>query len=296
MIPLITGQAVAFWIFAVLAVAGALGMITCRKPVHSALCLAGMMVSLACIYAALDAPFLFVSQIIVYTGAVMMLFLFTMMIVGVDTTDSMIETIKGHRVASFLIAAGFGVMLVIGVVQGAVGGAAAGLEQANGAGNVQGIARIVFGPFLYPFLATSALIMIATMAAIVLSHGERLTPKQGQIERARARNEAFMATGADPGPMPAPGTYARKNSIDQPALLPDGSVAASSISPTLNVRGVAVVSNDGLRSAHRAAITRFVEDRDAIIGTNTAQAVAEELDDLAQVADDQLTTTGEGEQ
>lgn len=293
MIPLLTGQTIVFWLFGVLAVAGALGMVAFRKPVHSALSLVGMMVSLACIYASLDAPFLFVSQIIVYTGAVMMLFLFTMMIIGVDTTDSMIETIKGHRFVSFLVAAVFGVLLILGVAQGAVGGQFVGLEQANADGNVEGIAQIVFGPFLYPFLITSALIMVATIAAIVLSHGERLAPRKGQIERARARTTAFGTDGADPGPKPAPGTYARNNSIAYPALLPDGSIAEDSVSPTLDVRGSAIVTNDGLRSAHRAAITRFVEERDALTGGAAAAAVAAELDDSP--AGDQLDTTHEQE-
>ena len=65
---------------------------------HSALCLAAVMISLAVQYAAQDAPFLFVVQIIVYTGAILMLFLFVLMLVGVDTADSLVETIKGQRV------------------------------------------------------------------------------------------------------------------------------------------------------------------------------------------------------
>ena len=117
MIPLITGQVVAFWIFAPLSIAGALGMVIARKPVHSAISLAGMMVALGCLYASLDAPFLFVAQIIVYTGAIMMLFLFTMMIVGVDTTDSLIETLRGQRVAAAIFVFALG-----GSAAAAVGG------------------------------------------------------------------------------------------------------------------------------------------------------------------------------
>ncbi|NLH70474.1 MAG: NADH-quinone oxidoreductase subunit J, partial [Brooklawnia sp.] len=112
MIPLITAQTVAFWVFAPLAVAGGLGMVLSRKPVHSALSLAGMMVALGCLYASLDAPFLFVAQIIVYTGAVMMLFIFTMMIVGVDSVDSLVETIRGQRVASTIAVGALAVLLI----------------------------------------------------------------------------------------------------------------------------------------------------------------------------------------
>ena len=87
---------------------GALGMILARKPVHSALCLAAVMISLAVQYAAQDAPFLFAVQIIVYTGAILMLFLFVLMLVGVDSADSMVETIKGQRPLAVLAGLGFG--------------------------------------------------------------------------------------------------------------------------------------------------------------------------------------------
>lgn len=128
MIPLITAQTVAFCIFAPLAVAGALGMVLSRKPVHLALSLAGMMVALGCLYASLDAPFLFVAQIIVYTGAVMMLFIFTMMIVGVDSVDSLVETIWASewRPRSLSLA----VLLIVALSQGFVT-ASQGLEGAN---------------------------------------------------------------------------------------------------------------------------------------------------------------------
>ena len=76
LIPLVTGATVAFWMLAPVMILGALGMIAARKPVHSALCLAAVMISLAVQYAALEAPFLFAVQIIVYTGAILMLFLF----------------------------------------------------------------------------------------------------------------------------------------------------------------------------------------------------------------------------
>ncbi len=278
MIPLITAQQVAFWVFAPLAVAGALGMVLSRKPVHSALSLAGMMVALGCLYASLDAPFLFVAQIIVYTGAVMMLFLFTMMIVGVDTTDSLVETIRGQRVAAGIFVFALAALLVVAVGQGIVT-AATGLEVANGQGNAQGVAQLVFGPFVFAFEVTAALLLTAAVAAIVLAHGEPLKKRQTQPDRMRQRTREFAEYGKDPGPLPSPGVYARNNSIEYPALLPDGSVAKNSISPTLAVRGVAVVDNDGLRAAHRAAITKFVSVTDESRGTDVATQIAAQLDD-----------------
>src|SRR5829696_2600008 len=95
-------------------VLGALGMILARKPVHSALCLAVQ-------YAAQGAPFLFAVQIIVYTGAILMLFLFVLMLVGVDAADSLVETIKGQRPLAGLAAVGFGALLVLAIGNAIVG-------------------------------------------------------------------------------------------------------------------------------------------------------------------------------
>src|ERR671917_2454968 len=115
LLPLVTGAEVAFWLLAPVMVLGALGMILARKPVHSALCLATVMISLAVQYAAQDAPFLFAVQIIVYTGAILMLFLFVLMLVGVDAADSLVETIKGQRPLAILAGLGFGALLVFAV-------------------------------------------------------------------------------------------------------------------------------------------------------------------------------------
>lgn len=97
------GEAIVFWVSGTLAVIGALGMVISKKAVHSALFIALTMINLAILYVANAAPFLGMVQIIVYTGAVMMLFLFVLMVVGVDSSDSLIETIKGQRVAAFLL-------------------------------------------------------------------------------------------------------------------------------------------------------------------------------------------------
>ena len=107
-----TGEAAVFWVCAVLAVLGALGMLFSRKAVHSALFLAMTMVNLAILYVSLQAPFLGMVQIIVYTGAIMMLFLFVLMVVGVDSSDSLVETVKGQRPAAILFGLGFAVLLI----------------------------------------------------------------------------------------------------------------------------------------------------------------------------------------
>ena len=95
-----TGEAVAFWILGSLAVIGALGMVLARNAVHSALWLVVTMLCLGFLYVVNAAPFLGAVQIIVYTGAIMMLFLFVLMLVGRDASDSLIETLRGQRVAA----------------------------------------------------------------------------------------------------------------------------------------------------------------------------------------------------
>ncbi len=98
-----TGEAITFWVLGPLSAVAALMMVLSRNTVHAALFLAAVMLSLAGLYAAQDAPFLAAAQVIVYTGAVLMLFLFVLMLVGVDSSDSLVETLRGQRVAALLV-------------------------------------------------------------------------------------------------------------------------------------------------------------------------------------------------
>jgi NADH-quinone oxidoreductase subunit J len=245
LIPLVTGAAVAFWMLAPVMILAALGMILARKPVHSALCLAAVMISLAVQYAALDAPFLFVVQIIVYTGAILMLFLFVLMLVGVDIAESLVETIKGQRPLALLAGLGFGSLLVF-AVGNAIVGPTIGLSDANSAngGNVQGIAALLFERYVFAFEATSALLITAAVGAMVLAHRERLSKRRTQADLAALRMQRYAETGQHPGPLPTPGVLARHNAVDTPALLPDGSVSELSVSAALKARGAVLDSRD----------------------------------------------------
>ncbi|HMR50086.1 MAG TPA: NADH-quinone oxidoreductase subunit J [Arachnia sp.] len=257
LIPLVTAADVAFWVMAPVIVFCALALLISRKPVHSAIAMAGVMVGLAVLYAAQDAPFLFVIQIIVYTGAILMLFLFVVMLIGVDATDSVVETIKGHRVPAVLSAVGVGVLLIAAVGQLAVLGEPVGLAEANAAqdGNIPSIAAMLFTDYVLTFEISGALIIVAAVGAMVLAHGEKLKEKKTQTDLAAERTEAYAERGEHPGPLPASGVFARHNAIHVPALLPDGSVAEKSLSQTLVARGV-VVDVDELRapttSTHKA--------------------------------------------
>lgn len=248
LIPLVTAQEVAFWFLAPITVLAAVGMVLSRRPVHSALSLAVVMICLAMSYASLDAPFLFVTQIIVYTGAILMLFLFVMMLVGVDTTDSMVETIRGQRIAAGVFVFGFA-MLIIGAVGAGVNGSAVGLGEATSklGGNVPSLAELIFTRYFYIFEGTAVLLITAAIAAMVLAHGERLRPRPSQRMQVADRMKAYATQGVTPGPRPGPGLFARDNSIDAPGLLPDGTPAPDSLSTALVERG-AVVDADELKA------------------------------------------------
>ena len=226
----------AFWVLAPIMVLAALGILFVRKAVHAALLLAVVMISLAVLYAVLEAPFLFAVQIIVYTGAILMLFLFVLMLVGVDASDSVVETIKGPRALAWLTGLAFVVVMVVGLTQ-LTFGTAVGLDDANKGGNVQALANLLFSRYVFIFEATSALLITAAVGAMVLAHRERLTPRRTQADIAADRVRAYAESGAHLGPLPPPGVYARHNAVDTPALLPDGSPAPASVSRVLAARG-----------------------------------------------------------
>lgn len=226
-----SGEPFFFWLLAIVSVLAALGMIFMRKAVHSALLLATVMLCLAALYAIQNAPFLAFVQVIVYTGAVLMLFLFVLMLVGVSSTDSLVETIRGQRFWAVIAAIGFLVLLTVGVGNAALGGSA-GLTQANSEGNVIGLARLLFSKYVFAFEATSALLITAALGAMVLAHRERTEPKPTQKDLSRQR----FLSGSHPGPLPGPGTYARHNAVDMPALLPDGTPSELSVNPVIAAR------------------------------------------------------------
>lgn len=227
---------IAFWLLAPIMVIAAIGILFVRKAVHCALLLALVMICLAVLYAVQDAPFLFAVQIIVYTGAILMLFLFVLMLVGVDASDSVVETIRGQRLWAIIFGLLLTATLAIGVGQ-AVTGAATGLTAANRHGNVQGIAAILFNKYVFAFELTSALLITAAIGAMVLAHRERLSPKPTQAGLAAQRMRDYVDHGAHLGPLPPPGVFARHNAVDTPALLPDGSAAQASVSRVLAARG-----------------------------------------------------------
>jgi NADH-quinone oxidoreductase subunit J len=223
------GEAITFWILGPVALAGAIGMVLARNAVHSALFLVMTMFSLGVFYVLQGGPFIGMVQIIVYTGAIMILFLFVLMLVGRDSTDSVVETLRGQRVAALVLGVGFAALVAAAIVRGVGNARSVGLDEVNAGGNVPAIARTLFGDYVLAFEVTSALLITAAVGAMVLAGVQRSGAGRTQKELSKAR----FRDGGYPAPQPGPGVFARHDSVATPALLPDGSVSQASVSPVV---------------------------------------------------------------
>ena len=228
-----TGEGVTFWILAIIAVLAACGLLFARKAVYAAIGMVTAMISLGITYLVLlEAPFLGVVHIFVYTGAVMMLFLFVVMLIGVDHSDSVVETLKGQRIATGLLTIGLIALLVGSVGRVTYEGTPSLAGPNSDPGNIPLMAYYIFGPYMWLFQVTAALLITAALGAMVLAHRERLIPKPTQRELSERR----FKEGKHLAGLPVPGVYARHNAVDTPALLPDGSISELSINKVLAAR------------------------------------------------------------
>ncbi len=162
---------IVFWVFAPISVASGILMLFQRNAVHAALFLIVNFFTLAVFYLVLGAPFLFAVQIIVYAGAIMVLFLFVIMLLGVDREESLVERLKGQRPLAILLGMGL-VAEVFFAIRAGVGfaqRAPAGFDLVNKGGNVQALARVLFRNYFFPFEVTSILLIVAAIAAMVLA-------------------------------------------------------------------------------------------------------------------------------
>jgi NADH-quinone oxidoreductase subunit J len=227
------GEAWVFYLLAPLALIGAIGMVLARNAVHSALFLVVTMLCLGVFYVVQAGPFIGLAQIIVYTGAIMMLFLFVLMLVGRDASDSLIETLRGQRVAAVVLGLGFAGLVGTGAYRALQGKPVADLASANENGNVQGVAALLFTRYVLAFEVTSALLITAAVGAMIMAHVER---RKGESHTQPELMRARFAPGSYPAPKPGPGVFATSDSVATPARLPDGTVADRSISKILPTR------------------------------------------------------------
>jgi NADH-quinone oxidoreductase subunit J len=167
--------AVVFFIFAALALAGALGVVLARNPVHSALLLVVTLVSVAVFFVQQQAHLLAAVQVIVYAGAIVVLFLFVIMLLGVDREETLEEPLRFQRPAA--LALGVIVLAELIFLAGhhwATGAKAPSQFALKGGGialgnNVERVARVLFTDFLWPFEITAGLLVIAVVGSVVLA-------------------------------------------------------------------------------------------------------------------------------
>jgi NADH-quinone oxidoreductase subunit J len=183
---------VVFWVFGPIAVGSGIAMLLMRNAVHAALLLIVNFFCLAVMYLLLDAPFLFAVQIIVYAGAIMVLFLFVIMLLGVDREEDLRERLIAQRPVA--IALGLAVAVEISVaIRAGVGlatKAPAGFDAVNAGGNTQALARVLFTTYLVPFELTSVLLIVAAIAAMVLAQRKGRVVTQAELDAITAHEEA----------------------------------------------------------------------------------------------------------
>jgi NADH-quinone oxidoreductase subunit J len=169
---------VIFWVLAPVSVAAAVLMLFQRNAVHSALLLIVNLFTVAVFFLLLEAPFLFVVQIIVYAGAIMVLFLFVIMLLGVSREETLVERLKGQRWLAITLGVGlalevfFAVRLAMGLSRGAI----PEFTAVNEGGNVQALAKVLFTDYVLPFEVTSILLIVAAVAAMVLARHHEAAP------------------------------------------------------------------------------------------------------------------------
>jgi NADH-quinone oxidoreductase subunit J len=167
----VAADQIVFWVFAPISVASAVLMLVQRNAVHAALFLIVNLFTLAVFFLLLDAPFLFAVQIIVYAGAIMVLFLFVIMLLGVDHDEPIVEHLRGQRALAVLLGVGLVTEIALAVRAG-IGFATkapAGFSRVNEGGNPKALSHVLFSDYFLPFEVTSVLLIVAAVSAMVLA-------------------------------------------------------------------------------------------------------------------------------
>ena len=234
-----TGEIILFACTAIVMVACALGVLFCKKAAHSVICMVGVMLGLAILYIANSAPFLGVAQIVVYTGAILMLFLFVIMLIGIGTSDDYARQSRGAIVAAVLGGLGLIVIVTTAILKSVPDTYAANEVNPYSNQPITDLAITLFQEHWLSMEIAGALLITAAVGAMLLTHSDRLGPKVTQLQTARNKMRAFGEKGARIGQLPAPGVYAQSNAADVPAISGEtlGPVEES-VPRVLRVRGL----------------------------------------------------------
>lgn len=234
-----TGEAILFWCVALVMVVCALGVLFLKKAAYNAICMVGVMLGLAILYIAQGAPFLGAVQVVVYTGAIMMLFLFVIMMIGLGASDEYRRQRRGNIVGAVLLALGLGVVLVGIIGHSTVEAATPTETDPFSDAPVTSLATELFSNHWFSMELAGALLITAAIGAMLLTHTDRLGPKVDQKATAHAKMRAYRESGRRLGQLPAPGVYATTNAADVPAIAGDTMAPIEeSIPRVLRVRGL----------------------------------------------------------
>jgi NADH-quinone oxidoreductase subunit J len=171
------GESITFIIFAAVAIAGAASMLSARNPIYSAVGLLSTMFAIAIMYILLDAQLVAVVQVIIYAGAVMTLFLFVIMLIGVDNPDAYGRHPMSQRIMTWVVATGFFATLVLAGRQVWITGSSS-FGTANLDGTIENVADELFGTWTIVFLATVILLTIAALGTIALAYFSHISDEE----------------------------------------------------------------------------------------------------------------------
>jgi NADH-quinone oxidoreductase subunit J len=192
---------------------GALGVVFSRNPVHSALSLVATLFGIAVLFVAQEANFLAAVQVIVYAGAIVVLFLFVIMLLGVDETEDLdVEPLVGQRTAAAVLALAVFALPIMAFITTDFGPTGVPGERDAGVADIDALGEQLFTRYLYAFEITSLLLVIAVVGAVLLTRrppgraDEIVDPGQAEHEAALAERFAraeAVAAGYDPAELDA---------------------------------------------------------------------------------------------
>ena len=233
-----TGETILFAVVALITVACGLGLLTAKRAVLAAANMIGIMICLAVLYIAGGAPFLGITQIVVYTGAVMTLVLFVIMMVGVGGEEPV--TAAGSPAGKWIVVTlGAGLAVVLAAVVWRTVFPIATDDDGQVLANPSDpseLAVVLFGDHVVIMELTGILLIIAAVGALTLTHRQRIRPRMTQRAQMEAKMRAFADKGRHPGQKPMPGVYAATNAAAAPALGAEGTALAESVPRVLRVR------------------------------------------------------------
>ncbi|MFC5369725.1 NADH-quinone oxidoreductase subunit J [Arcanobacterium bovis] len=231
------GETILFGLLAIsMVIVAIFGLLITRRAVYTVISVIFVMVGFAFLYTMLEAPFMGVAQVVVYTGAILMMFLFVLMLIGVDSADSGHETLKAQRPVAFL--GGLGMLaIMVALVFKTKWPDALGLELANAEGNPIGVAKLIFSNHVLTLELTGTLLIVAALGAMTLTHRDRVSERQTQEALAHQKMRDFVEAGVHPGQLPNPGVYAESNSSTNPSLTAYGQPLENSVNRVLKIRG-----------------------------------------------------------